>query len=539
MRGWAGILILAAAAHGQTAASVTERGAGLHAILDALLYPENAPARSILLVVDPTPSLNAARFPDTLAAVLHERRARTPRPQLGLAILGAKEELPPGATPEAIVAALQAALTKPQLEVRNVYEAARRSLRLLKGANDRRELLLVTLENGDLEDDVEKTADAAAKAEVTIHVLAREAFLSDSYWQSRTPPRGDGSFHGPDGAFVDVPWGWMFQRQAVTEAAPSGHAMYGLSRLATVTGGRVFVWYPSRGKHACQIFDTCTFCNGDHVAPLEVLRGQRVRAIAPLVGSRKEVLSELGKDGYYRAVLTAWDAAAKAGLVRTYPPVRRAGKRLAPVGKRDASPGLPSGTSWSRIARDADALARNAEKIAERLAAQTEKAEGSARSRSIAELTYLMLRITRVNLLLCAAYCREVAGRGERDVEPPERLYLADDFRVTGLGFRNLSLCHGIAPFAEVKLPGGKKLREEVEALGPVIAAFHKRNAYSPFAIAAARMGLASFHPVGIGKRTTPLPRDIRGSDTEPTNTRPDRGGGTSGGTGGPTSGGG
>jgi len=110
---------------------------------------------------------------------------------------------------------------------------------------------------------------------------------------------------------------------------------------------------------------------------------------------------------------------------------------------------------------------------------------------------------------------------------------------VTGLGFRNLSLCHGIAPFAEVKLPGGKEVRTEVTVLEAVIRDFHRRNAYTPFAIAAARMGLASFHPVGVGKRTTPPPRDIRGTDTEPTNTRPDRGGGTSGGSSAPTSGGG
>jgi hypothetical protein len=306
-----------------------------------------------------------------------------------------------------------------------------------------------------------------------------------------------------------------------------------------VTGGRVFVWYPSRGKHQCQIFDSCTFCSGDHVAPLEILRSQRVRAIAPLVGSRKEVFSELGRDGYYRAVLTAWEAAAKAGLTRTYPSVRRAGKRLIPNAKRNASYASWSGTNWSRFARQAADLAGDADKIAERLAAQTKKAKGSARNQSIAELTYLMLRITRVNLLLCAAYCTDVAGRDKEDVEPPERVYLAEGFRVTGLGFRNLSLCHGIAPFANVKLPGGKKVRDEVEALDQVIRDFHRRNAYSPFAVAAARMGLASFHPVGIGKRTTPLPREIRGTDTEPTNTRPDRGGGTSGGSAGPTSGGG
>lgn len=539
MRGLVGMLLLCALAHGQTAAKVTERGASLRPILDSLLYPDNAPARSVLLVIDPTPSLKSARFTETLAALLRVRAARAPRPRLGVAIVGAKEALPPGATADAIVAAVDAALQRPKLEVRNVYAAVRKALPLLKGAKHRREILLVTLENGDLEDDLEKTVSAARKAGVHVHTLAREAFLSDTYWQWRSPPQGGGSYVGADGAFVDIPWGWVFQMYRVTEAAPSGHAMYGISRLSSATQGRVVVWYPRTGKHVCQLHGSCTFCPNDHIAPLEVVRSQRVRAIAPLVTARKDAMAAAGKDGYYRAVLTAWEASAKAGLVRTYPSVRRAGKRLVANAQRTAALPAWSGTSFGRFGKQAAKMAKAADQIANRLAAHIAKAKGSARSRSIAELTYLMLRITRVNLLLCSAYCKQIAPRRANSVKPPERSLIDDDYRVTGLGYRNLSLCHGIAPYADVRLPGGKKLRKEIAALEGVLKQFHRRNAYSPFAVAAARMGLASFHPVGIGKRTKPLPRDVRGTDNEPTTTRPTRGGGTSGDPSGPTSGGG
>jgi len=420
-----------------------------------------------------------------------------------------------------------------------VYDAVRGHLSLLKGGPERRELVLITLENGDLEDDLEKTVHLASRAGVRVHVIAREAFLSDTYWQWRTPPRAEGTYHGPDGAFVDVPWGWVFQVHRVTEAAPSGHAMYGLSRLASGTGGRVFVYYPKRGKHECQLTGSCTICAGDHMAPLEVLRAQRVRAIAPPIASRRDIYADGARDACFRAVLEAWEDAAKEGLVRTFPPVKRRGKRLVESNPRQARIPSWTGTSWRGFARDAGKLAKAADRIARDLKEDLDGAEGSDRNRSIAELTYLTLRITRVNLLLCEAYCNEIESRIGEEVEPPERKLVPDDYRVTGLGYRNLSLCHGIAPYAHIKLPGGDEVRKEVMALGPVLKEFHKRNAYSPFAIAAARMGLASFHPVGIGKRTTPPPREIRGSNDDTTTTRPPRGGGTSGGSSGPTSGGG
>jgi len=80
MRGIAGVLLLAALAGAQTAADVTERAGALKPVLEALLYPDGAPDRSVLLVVDPTPSVNAARLHEALGELLNASRpARSPR----------------------------------------------------------------------------------------------------------------------------------------------------------------------------------------------------------------------------------------------------------------------------------------------------------------------------------------------------------------------------------------------------------------------------------------------------------------------------
>ncbi|MHC4848884.1 MAG: vWA domain-containing protein [Planctomycetota bacterium] len=544
MRGLVGVLFLVVVAHGQTAADVTERSRNLRLILDALLYPQNATPRAVVLLVDPSPSLKTGKLTDSLAELLRVRKARTPRPKLGLAIVGqpkAKRAL--GSTPDEIVASLRAAMVKPTLELRNLYAEVRQQVGRLRKFKGRRELILISLENGDLEDKLEKTAALAAKAGVRVHVIAREAFLSDTYWEnSYRRQEIKGKLHSADSAFVQMPWGWPFQFTKVTESTASGHAIYGLSRLATVSGGRAFVWYPKRGRHRCQIHATCPFCEHDHMPPFEAFRAQRVRAIAPLVGNRKAVYSQLGKDGYYQAVLEAWEAGHKAKLLYRRPPVRRAGGTLAPQ-SHDTASGWSWGTQSPRsIARDAAGHARSAGAIAERLKTRIEHADGSARSRSIAELTYVLYRVTRVNMLICEAYCKQIApGQfAKKRADPPEAPFAGPDDRITGISFRNLALCHGIEPFAGVKLPGGKKLRAEVEALGPVLKEFYRRNAYTPFASALGRMGLASFYPTRLGKKGSVGPRENRGSNQEPPpNTRPERGGGTSGGSEAPTSGGG
>ena len=177
------MLFLVVAAHGQTAADVTERSRNLRLILDALLYPQNAEPRAVVLLVDPSPSLKSGKLTDSLAELLRVRKARTPRPKLGLAIVGqpkAKRAL--GSAPDEIVASLRAAMRKPTLEVRNLYAEVRQQIGQLRKFKGRRELILISLENGDLEDKIEKTAARAAKAGVRVHVIAREAFLSDTYW---------------------------------------------------------------------------------------------------------------------------------------------------------------------------------------------------------------------------------------------------------------------------------------------------------------------------------------------------------------------
>ncbi|MHC4955087.1 MAG: vWA domain-containing protein [Planctomycetota bacterium] len=543
------VLLAGTLAHAQGASSVTERGRKLESILELALFPASDPPRAVMLVIDPTPSLRTADFAEKLAGALKKQAENL---RLGVAILGEKSKpLVPGSDRKAVVERVRAALKKPALEVRDVYTPLKKIVARFATGSGRKEIVLVTLENGDTEFNLDASVAAMKSANVPVTVVAREAFLSDSYWISGAAsavqaPRG-AELAGADGAFVDVPWGWLFQFSRITEVAPAGHAMYGLGRLAYATGGRVHIYYPQAGKHKCTLHSTCPFCPGDHMPPFERFRAARLKAVEPSLAPRKQVLKAAAADPFYRAVLRAWSDASKAGLLRSAPAVKPSGSTLV-IDKKRHMANVPrwEGRSHKRWATQATKLAGTADRIAKKLREETKKAEakgGIDRYRAVAELTYVMLRVTRLNLLYCAAYAREIApvqlDKKRKQPLPPEHAIVTADYRVTGMGYANLSLCHGAAPFARLHLPGGARTKQELAALDEDIKRFHRRNAHTPFAVALGRMGLARFHPTGIGKRTKPVPRDVSGSESGNASTRPERtGGGSSGGSSGPTSGG-
>ncbi len=536
-----------------TAASTTERGRSLARILDMALVPGGAPVvgpRTMLILLDPSPSLVQAGFGKALVGAVQRHREALGDTRFLVRRTGERGKATPlavdqaAALGEAIDEVLQGASTA----IRNVYEDTRRAAQELRRHRGARDLLLVTLENGDGEDDIEGTAAALRGADVRLTIVAREAFLSDSYWLSRKPPSTRLAMAGADGAFVELPWGYVFQQHVANESVASGFPIYGLGRLAAATGGRVYLYYPASGsKHACAVYGACPFCRGDHLPHGEGYQSHRLRALAPSIASRRDAALAAVRDPYYRAVLAAWDQAARKGLLRSRPSIKAGGAIVKrPVG---TAADFGRSTSFSGQAGRADKLVRVADGILHDLeshVAGIDDGDGTLRGRAIADTTLAMLRITRMNLLLYAAFCREVAPRWVKDagdeLELPEIAFYTGKERFTGVGFTNLSLCHGVQPFRELYLPGGETTRRELDALDASLETFLRRYAHTPFAAVVRRSGLARFTLTTRGKYVPPPKRRVPGSTEDETTTetdRPTRAGTPASGTGGPTSGGG
>jgi hypothetical protein len=544
-RGFLAVLLLVATAHAgdpETAAEVTEPGRNVERALDVVLSGTGNASpdvrRSVVLLLDPSASLKGAGFADKAAAALERNAPRLASTAVGVAVAGRKEPviLAPTTDRALVAQAVRDALAKTDDRFQALYADVRAVAAAFRAADGEREIVIVSLENGDLEDDLEATVQAVRREKVKVLVLAREVFLADSYWAShggKAPPKGT-HLTGGDGPWQDLPWGWLWQMTQGNEVAPSGYAAYGLARLATATGGRVFLWGGSASaKHSCSSTGSCLFCSGDDHAPEdERYQSARVRALAPDTGPRDEAFGRAAHDPYVLAVLQAWGSAADAGLIRSRPSVEAAGGTLKPSRRRDASwvPLLGAATGFPRLATKAEESARACEKVLAALETATGRAkegEGTERSRAAAAYTGLMLRITHANLVGFAAWCREagpaLVARDPEATTPPERPWLDPDRKIAGIGYSNMALCHGVRPFVELHLPGGEATKEELRRLAVAFEAFLSRYGGTPFAVAARRACLARFVPTVQAKNLPPPPRDASSSDEGERVTTPDR----------------
>ena len=542
----------------QIAAAVTARGAHtMERGLDSVLGGQGSDApekRTLFLLIDATPSLRQAGFGDRLAQALQRNAQRLAKTRIGVGLVGSKGTLTlePTTDTGAILKEVRRLLAAPSKNFQNVYADVRAMAAALAKQPGAHELALVSLDNGDAEDDLEGTVMVLKKTHTKFKVIASEAYLADSYWTSRPytqGPRGC-KLTGGDSAFIDLPWGWIFQIATANEVSPSGFAVYGLSRLAAATNGRVHLYSPPAIAHRCAVYGICNFCSGDHSPSTETYWAGRIAQYAPSVRSRKQVLHDLVGDPYLRAMLKAWRSANRAGLVRSSPSVKPAGNALKPQRPRSRRwLNLTGGLAFASHAKRADSAARECGRILavlQRDLAGLKNAKGDPRQKAMARLTAVMLQLAKVNLASFAGWCRDVApellAEAGADLEPPELPVLSDIRRPTGISYTILCLCHGVRPFYEVDLPGGATLKKELQVLESMVNEFETLYGHTPLAVALHRQGIARYrfaYPGIAGRppRVRPKSSNEKNPTTERGRARPARTGGSSGGTGTPITG--
>lgn len=545
------------------AADVTERGRDVDRILDMILVPREPPGaegRALVFLLDVTPSLQKSDFAGELAAALTRHARVLAGTRIGVGRVGAAGHLllRPTTRHELVVQIVKEVFAKADSAFQNVYGDVRRILPDLKREKGKREIVLVTLENGDAEDDVEQTVTALERARVRLSVIGREAFLSDALWVLH-PPRGPPStnFTGSDAAFVDIPWGFRFQWCIPNDFVLSGYAMYGLTRLAAATGGKVYLYYPPTGfGHTCCFHRhcTCLFCERDHKPEGEAYRAYRLRALSPLAISRSEVLARAMADPCYRAVQQAWEQASRKGLVYSRPSLEHSAGAIrirrypyrgwTPLGTTVAFDS--EATRAGRLVQTCDGILRDLDTAIEHAPTET----ATERYLAIAWTTRLCFQVTRFNLLHFVAWCKEVgpefATRGPQSYDPPEQAFYGEDAQFKGIGYSNLSLCHGVAPFRQVRFPGGADLARDLRTLRIAWDAYMARWDHTPYAAMVRHLGLTRFALVIRPGYIPPGKRRIRSTASEEAVTLPERparpgrpGGGSSARPGsGPTSGG-
>jgi len=535
----------AAVAGPPTAWEVTERDRGLRRAVS--LAAAKGP-RTVLFLVDASPSLRRTEF---VGAFLAARAEHGDGKRLGVLEMGERE----AAFGEEADVALRRMLARPYAYIRNVYAEARQAIRVLHRRPGPRVLVVVTMDNGDLEDEdpggLERTAMLLKRARTRCHVVTREVVVADNYGRRRLgdPPR-DCRWAGPAAAFAEFPQRFVLQLYP-NEQASSGFAFFGLTRLAAATGGRVYLSnLPGRGHRCTGGGLSCLLCRGDHAPTDRHYLPPRLRVLAPSVARRRDVLRAARRDPYLRATLEVWDEGARAGLFDRGPALRPDGAALKRVRPREGFEVLQFNANFGPEADRARRLVEDCTELIAVLDGAFETARkhggGSYRTRANADVTRALLKLTRLNLKLYAHWCEEVApvlvARDPRTVAPPEISYDFDETeRLVGSRISYVGLCHGVAPLRRLKIPGRRAHAAEFDAFEREFARITRTYAHTPYAEILRRSALAWPRLAVRGTDVEP-PRGNVGSEKDDTTTRPGRqpapsaGSDTAGGT---TSGGG
>ncbi len=492
----------------QSAADVTGVGRGMDRPLDIFLSSSRSGVseeRTLFILIDSSEELGRSSFLSSLDSALNKNQTDLSATRIGIAKAGAKLMviLEPSLEHGMLLPAARAILNTPNDSILNLYSNLRGLSKKLAGSPGSREILLVTLANGDAEDDLSATTRRLVKSGIKLSVIASEAYLSDCYWAKRSYQQApkDCKLHGAESAYIELPWAWLFQREPINEITPSGYAYYGLSRLAAATEGRVHIYTPaSKAEHACAVYNRCLLCDGDHVSPTELYKNAALEVLAPLVLSREEVGRRLARDPYYRATNRLWQAASRVGLLSGTAPLKL--RRTA--AQEQASRGTfflgLTGLAFSSQAKTADRAIKETDKLIKSFEAEIgriEAGDGSGRQQAIAALCRIMLRLTRINLISYAEYCRDLGPRlaDPKSPEPiaPEVPSSHQGRRATGIYQDGIPLCHGVSPLLGLEVPGREKIRPHLEELAPLVREFETEYRNTPFAVALHRAGLAKF----------------------------------------------
>ncbi len=307
----------------------------------------DGPGGVLYLVVDPTTSLKAALI--EIRSALPEVAASGPV-GLKFGVLGAACEDSPPAGMASARDALTALSMVPLDGLKNLLEAVRDASGSLHiPATEPRAVVLVSLEGGDGEDDVEGTRDLLKERGVAFYSIAQEAAFERPWeydfrdhpvpdaglsqrWTPLAKRRIKGEqFFGCDVAFGLVPYSWELRDGPLAQTefqfggggrfpCPSGFAYWALATLSYSSGGRAFVYDFARGGGAAR-----AEASGAPLYDYGFLN-----LFAPDLRSRQDVLRALSDNKKAVAVVRIWEFLAdeESPVVLDHGTLERSGASL-------------------------------------------------------------------------------------------------------------------------------------------------------------------------------------------------------------------
>jgi hypothetical protein len=471
-------------------------------------------------------------------------------PRLGLYAVedaGAALRCPPTRDRDAFIDAFAAHCAQGDDRYRDAMTALRSIAQASRGPAH---VLFLSHVNVEGEHDVEATLTALRQAQCTVSVVGRGAYLADSYWAVQPPTDGmpqDLQLAGPDAPTRELPSGWLFDDGGLDNVAPTGWGLYGFARLCAATGGRYWILAPGLERQTwCQAV-ACPFCDGTHQRCDEPFAESYLGLMAPWRGSRAAYARHVARHPLWVALVSAWEAAAKAGAVRTLPPKLLRGDPGAPGPARNPNfDDRFAAGSWRNRARDAAAMADTlAAALRSLQAARAKVARADApRVWATAAVLEVQLAATAFSLRQFERFGHAVDGAlgGRREPGEPAPPAKPAPNAVLDWHWVPRSFCHGTALLRETRWRGGEAAAAEFAALADLVDANAAAVAGTPYATQIRHTVVAVFGMAWAVPETpqpNPFPHgQLKNQPPAGTRTRGGRGTGGGSGRGGPTSGG-
>jgi len=404
---------------------------------------------------------------------------------------------------------------EPVHRVKNVYRAVQRVVSGLKGAVRKPVLILLTLQNGDAEYQLETTARMLVKQNYTVHVIGREAIFSDSFYlgNHRLNPGTNVRKAGSEGPFRMFPSGWILQRQRerITRITPSGFGLYGLQRLVNVTGGTYFMYYPEEFRSPYCEAVSCAFCGGAHMSCNRPYRYQVLDRFSPWVGSRRQYKKQLADSRLARRYFSVWRKAHSLGVVSRAPPFHlQTGRVIKPAHATSLRDRFAYGNGLKQLLRRAG----TARKKAAKLNVLIQKIEGIhqkpvveyrlPRIAANAKLLDLLLRATRFNLKQLVRFARRIRTLHRLKEVPDDLLHplqmplqykgeLTWNGSRTQYEIRGYTFCHGPKQIRSVRFLGGKRGDQGIRKLARTVRKVLRELKGTPWELAARRINVITY----------------------------------------------
>jgi hypothetical protein len=477
---------------------------------------ESADKAHVVWLVDNASMLKASKHGELLAEAI-ERSFKKAGVGHSVAVLGEtpRVALKTGDAGKAAAAVLSLANGAPDDAVKNLLGAVRDAAKLAPAGSGLKKFLVVfTQDNADNEDDVEATAKVLKAAGVALVPVVREAVYSDAYWDKvfsgriYFPSGGADRYQklpfklkGADGAFVEQPYGFPFDWMDPQGSVPSGFAPWAVSRLAQVSGGKVFLYSTDRSSTTFCSRWACPFCAGDHKACDPEFDVTKLKLAEPSWLSRAEVGARIGKDRLAGLVISTWERLWREGVLEAPPTLRPNGSE-APRTEKDPRPtGLQrGGAEWKLVHAQALKAAASADKGSDDLLDAVKKGEKTADRRSLAsaEAFAVQLALLSQSFRQLALFCEgmEKAGRVKKaasDGVSSSEFEAADGEKVLSWYWRSYPLCHGGAALKGVKFLGDPKgLHAALDLADRAI----EKHAGTPWEILIRRSSIPNFLPI-------------------------------------------